>query len=197
MKAAIVASLTVLSLNLPALSATPQQYQFKGQNASASFSQYDGCNSTYVNVYAFDNVTKNAPGAPVEQKEAYLYYSNYNYCTGTGSYGYGYSQNPTFTTSQLNSATLKGIFTIDDGMGSSKTVDVDLTWTGIGDTYRGSSHSHYTGPGYTSHYRSIGGYREAQVSGNVFLDGTNLIANLSSYGSLNSSNSGSLYMTKK
>jgi hypothetical protein len=200
MKTAIFgAALTLVSLSLPALAATTDQYQFKGENASASFYQYDGCSSTYVNVYAFENVTKSAPGAPTSQKEAYFFYSNYNYCNGTGSYGSSSSQNVTFTSNNsLNSATLKGTFTVTDyRSGNTKTADVDLTWTGTGDTYRGNYHSHSQGPGYSSNYRSIGGYREAEVSGNVTLDGVNLIANLSSDAYLSSSNNGSLSITRK
>jgi hypothetical protein len=197
MKTAIFgAALTLISLTLPAVGATTEKYQFRGQNASASFYQYDYCNSTYVSVYAFDNVSKTAPGAPTSQKEANVYYSNYNYCTGQGSYVYGSSTNATFTTSQLNSASLSGTFTLTDYSGNTKTADVNLSWTGSGDTYRGNSHSHNQGPGYSSNYRSVGGYREAQVSGNVTIDGTNVITNLSSYGYLSSSNSGSLSITK-
>lgn len=189
----------MVSLSLPALAATTDQYQFKGENASASFYQYDGCSSTSVYVYAFDNITKSEPGAPTSQKEANLYYSNYNYCNGTGSSGYGSSQSATFTiNNSLKSATLKGTFTVTDySSGNTKTADVDLTWTGTGDTYRGNYHSHSQGPGYTSNYRSAGAYRDAEVSGSVTLDNTNLIANLSSSGSLGSSNSGSLYITRK
>jgi hypothetical protein len=206
MKTAIVASLTLLSLTAPALAVTTEQYQFKGESASASFSQYDGCNSTYVNVYAFDNVTKNAPGAPTSQKEVYLYYSNYNYCTGIESYGSGASKNPSFTISNsLQSASLNGSFTVTDYLSGptvkrapiTKTVDVALTWTGAADIYRGNNHSHNQGPGYISNFRSVGAYRDAKVAGTLTLDGTDLIANLSSYASLSSSNSGSLSITKK
>ncbi|BAZ31851.1 hypothetical protein NIES4074_43240 [Cylindrospermum sp. NIES-4074] len=198
MKAAIIASLTVLSLTAPAFAATTEQYKFKGESASASFSQYDGCNSTYVGVYAFDNVTKDAPGAPTSQTGANLYYSSYDYCTGVGSYGYGYSENATFTSSNsLQSASLSGSFTLYDYSSAvNKTAAVDLTWTGTGDLFRGNSHSTYQGPGYRSSYRSVGAYRDASVTGTVTVDGTNLIANVPSYGSLSSSNNGSLFITK-
>ncbi|MCP2727479.1 hypothetical protein [Limnofasciculus baicalensis] len=43
----------------------------------------------------------------------------------------------------------------------------------------------------------VGSYRDAQVSGSVTLDGKNLIANLTSYASLNSSNSGSIEIVRK
>ncbi|AFZ24830.1 hypothetical protein Cylst_2626 [Cylindrospermum stagnale PCC 7417] len=198
MKAAIIASLTLLSLTAPAFAATTNQYKFKGESASASFSQYDGCNSTYVNVYAFDNVTKEAPGAPTSQKEAYLYYSNYNYCTGVGSYGDGSSKDATFTIgNSLQSASLSGTFTLYDySTAVNKTAAVNLSWAGTGDTFRGNSHSHYQGPGYQSKYRSVGAYRDASVTGTVYVDGINLIANLPSFGSLSSNSGGSLTITK-
>jgi hypothetical protein len=198
MKAAIIASLTVLSLTAPALAVTTDQYKFKGESASAYFSQYDGCNSSYVSVYGFDNVTKDAPGAPTSQKGAYLYYSSYNYCTGVGSYGSGSSQDATFTIgNSLQSASLSGTFTLDDYSSAvNKTAAVDLTWTGTGDIFRGNNHGTYQGPGYRSNYRSVGSNRDASVTGTVTVDGTNLIANLPSFGSLSSSNSGSLFITK-
>lgn len=199
MKRAIFgAALTVLSLSLPAMAATTNKVQIKGENATAGFYQYDGCNSTDVYVFAGNNVTKSEPGAPASQKQASIYYSNYNYCNGTGSYGYGSSDNATITIDQLKSATLKGTFTVnDEASGTSKTVNVALNWTGTGDTSRGNNHSHFQGPGYSSNYRSIGAYRQAEVSGSVTLDGTNLISNLSSYGSLNTSTSGYMEMTRR
>jgi len=205
-RAMIGATLAVLSLSLslPAMAATKQQYQVKGQSAGAGFyqSDSDGCNSINVSVWTGDNVSRNAPGAPTSQKYAEIYYSNYNFCTGTGSYGYGSSSDATFTTNQLNSANLKGTFTVNEFSASgtsdaTKTVNVNLTWTGAGDTYRGNSHSHFQGANYISNSRYVGAYREAQVSGAVTMDGKNLITNLSSYGSLNSSNSGSMEIIKK
>ncbi|MCX7592700.1 MAG: hypothetical protein N2235_02850 [Fischerella sp.] len=198
-KAMIGAAFAVLSLSVPALAATTTKYQFKGESAYATFSQYDGCNSTYVDIYAFNSITKNQPGAPTSQKEAFVSYSNYNYCTGEGSYGYGSIANPNFTINKsLNSANLNDTFTVYDySSGTNKTLNVALTWTGTGDTYRGNYHSHSQGPGYISKYRGAGASREAQVSGSVTLDGANLIANLSSYGYLYSSNSGSLEIIKK
>ncbi len=158
------------------------------------------CNSTYVFVSAYNNITKDAPGAPTSQKRAELYYWNYDYCNGTmRSSGYGSVINPEFTIDkQLNSATLNETFTVyDESSGTQKSVDVALTWTGTGDTYRGNSHYHYQGPGYMSNYRSVGSDRNAQVSGSVTLDGTNIIENLSSFSLMNSSNSGSVTVTRK
>jgi hypothetical protein len=199
MKTAIIASLALLSLSAPTLAATTDQYQYKGESAYASFYQYDGCNSSSVDVYAFDNISKTAPGAPTSQKEAYLYYSNYNYCTGQGSGGYGSVKNPTFTSSNtLKSATLSGNFTLTDyNTGNTKTAEVALEWTGDGDTYRGNYQSNFQGPGYFSRSRSVGSYRDAKVSGSVTVDGKNLITNLSSYANLSSSNSGYLNITRK
>lgn len=199
MKTAIIASLTLLSLTAPALAATTDQYQYKGQNVYASFYEYDGCNSIYVDVSAFDSVSKTAPGSPTAQKEASLYYSNYNYCTGEGTSSYGTLKNPTLTISNsLQSATLSGTFTVTDfNTGNTKNAEVSLSWAGAGDTFRGNYQSSFQGPGYFSKSRSVGSYRDAKVTGNVTVDGKNLITNLSSYGSLNSSNSGSLSITRK
>jgi len=195
---AIATALTLLTLtNVPVLAATATKYQFKGNNASAYFYQSDDCSYTDVSVNGFDNVTKSGPGAPVSQTGAYLYYSTYNFCTGTQSYGYGFGDNVTFTSNKLNSATLNGTFTVYDYYsGASKTATVNLTWTGTGDTYRGKYQSRSQGPGYTSIYRSSGSSRDADVTGTVTLNGTDLIANLTSSGSLSTSSNGSLEIIK-
>lgn len=200
MKTAIAgAVLTVLSLSLPAVAATTTKYQFKGENASASFSQYDGCNSSSVYVNAFTNRTKDGPGAPTEQMGADLNYYNYNYCTGTYSSGYGSSPNATFTIdNKLSSATLKGTFAVYDySSGTTKTADVNLTWTGTGVTSSGKSDYTYQTPTSITRYRSNGSSSDAQVTGSVTVDGINLINNLSSYGYLYSSKSGRFERTTR
>ena len=193
------AALMVLSFGIPAVAATSNQFQVKGQTADAHFYQSDDCNYTSIGVFASDNVSKSGAGAPTAQKGAYIYYSNYNFCNGQGSYGDGFAQNVTFTSdNSLKSATLKGTFTLNDySSGATKTADVALTWTGTGDTFRGNSHSHSHGPKFTSNYRYVGSYRQADVSGNVTLDGKNVISGLSSYGSLNSTNSGSVEVVRR
>jgi len=200
MKKAIAGTvLTVLSLSLPAFAATSNKFQVKGQTADAYFYQSDECNYTSVGIFASDNVAKSSSGTPTPQKGAYIYYSNYNFCNGQGSSGDGFAPDVTFTSdNSLKSATLNGTVSLNDySSGTTKTVDVSLTWTGTGDTFRGNSHSHNHGPSFTSNYRYVGAYRQAQVSGNVTLDGKNLISGLSSYASLNSTNSGSVEIVRK
>lgn len=201
MKKAITgAVLTVLSLSLPAIAATTEKYQVKGENAFAYFSQSDSCNSTSVSVSAYSNITKDGPGAPTSQMTAYLDYYNYNFCTGTLSYVSGSSPNATFKfDNNLSSASLNGTFTVyDSSSGTNKTANVALTWTGT-DNYdtNGKSTNTYQTPTSITRYRSSGAFRDAQVSGSVTLDGTNLIANLSSYGSLYSSKNATLERTRR
>ncbi|QSJ20475.1 hypothetical protein JYQ62_18330 [Nostoc sp. UHCC 0702] len=92
---------------------------------------------------------------------------------------------------------MTGTFTLYDYYsGTSKTADVNLTWAGSGNTYRSNSVSHYQGPGYLSNYRSKSTSRDGTVTGTVTINGTNVISGLSSYGSISSSNSGSLNIYK-
>lgn len=195
------AVLTVLGLSLPAMAAVTNKYQFKDKNAYASFYTYDGCSSTGVNVSAYNNIVKDGPGAPTSQIVAYLDYYNYNYCTGTYSSGSGSSPNVNFTVDNaLKSASLNGTIAVYDySSGTTKTADVALTWTAT-ENYSSSSKSSYTyqTPTTISRYRSKGDSSDAQVSGSVMLDGVNIIANQSSsYGSLNSSKSGTLERTTR
>ncbi|WP_250122357.1 hypothetical protein [Chroococcidiopsis sp. CCMEE 29] len=200
MKTAIAgAVLTALSLSLPAIAATTNKFHVKGQNVSANFYQYDDCNSTNVYVSAYNNITKDSPGAPTEQLGAYLDYYNYNYCTGTYSYVSGSSSSANFTIdNRLDSATLNGTFTLYDySSRTPKTADVALTWKGVGDTSSGKSNYTYQTPTSTIRSRSNGESRDAEVSGSITLDGTNLITNTSNYGYLSSSKSGYLERTAK
>ena len=198
-KAMVGAVLAVLTLSLPAFANTTNKFQVKGQTADASFYQSDECNYTSVGIFASDNVSKSSSGTSTSQKGAYVHYSNYNFCTGQGSYADGFAPDVTFTSdNSLRSATLNGTVTVNDySSGSTKTVNLALTWTGTGDTFRGNSHSHQQGPRFTSNYRYVGAYRQAQVSGSVTLDGKNLISGLSSYASLNSTNSGSVEIVRQ
>jgi hypothetical protein len=198
MKSALIASLTVLALTAPTFAATTDKYQYKDESAYASFYQYDGCNYTYVSVSAYENIAKTAPGSSTSQKQAFLSYSSYNYCNGTISYGYGSLSNPNLNISKkLDSATLTGTFTVNDYYGNSQNVvEVSLEWTGEGDISRGRNQSSYQGPGYFSKYRGTGSYRDANVTGNVTVNGTNLISNLSGDAGLSSSTSGSMTIIK-
>lgn len=200
MKKAIVGTvLTVLSFSLPAMAAVTNKYQFKGNNAYASFYTYDGCSSSNVYISAYKSITKDGPGAPTSQVQAYLDYYNYNYCTGTYSSGYGYISNANFTIdNSLNSATLKDTFTVYDyWSNTNKTVQVDVTWTGNDISSKGKSTYLYQTPTSITRYRSTGETRDAGVSGTVTLDGTNLIANTNSYASLSSSTNGTLERTTR
>ncbi|HEY9693108.1 MAG TPA: hypothetical protein V6D15_12930 [Oculatellaceae cyanobacterium] len=191
-------ALVALSMGLPAMAATTSRYQVKGENAYADFYQSDECNYTGVSVFAADSVTKTS-GAPTTQKEAYLSYWKYNFCTGVSSGGYGSSNNFTSTLNkQLDTANLTGTFTLTDySTGTTKNADVNINWTGTGDISRGNSHYHYQGAGYSSNYRSIGSYRQANVSGSVTVDGTNIVTGLNGYGGLNSSTSASLEIIRR
>lgn len=191
-------ALAVLSLTTAPALAAASKYQVNGQNAYASFYKYDDCSYTDVYVSAFDNLTKTAPGAPTSQTGAYLSYNTYDYCNGSYSYGYGFSDTANVTISNSGqSASLTGTFTLYDYyLGTSKTADVNLAWTGTGNTYRSNSHSHYQGPGYLSNYRSKSTSRDAEVTGSITVNGTNIISGLSYYASISSSNSGSLNIYK-
>jgi hypothetical protein len=200
MKKVIVGTaLALLGISLPAVATTSNKFQIRGQMADAYFYKSDDCNYTSFGVFASDSVSKSQPGAPTAQKGAYIYYSQYNWCTGEGSYGDGFANEVEFSSNNsLNSATLNGTFSLNDySAGTTKTVDVALTWTGSGDIFRGNSHSHYQSSAFTSNYRYKGSYREAQVSGSVTLDGQSLLSDLSSSASLSSSNSGSVEVIRK
>ncbi|MBW4486817.1 MAG: hypothetical protein KME12_03390 [Trichocoleus desertorum ATA4-8-CV12] len=198
-KLIIGAGVAVLSLALPAAAAS-DTYRVKGESASASFSTSDNCSYTGVSISGYNNVSRTEPGAPTAQNQAFVSYYTYNYCTDSYSSGSGFSSDVNFNSSSaLQSASLTGTIPVYDySTDSTKTLNVNLTWTGTGDLARGRSSYHYHSPGYTSNSRYTGAYRDAEVSGSINLDGTNLIANLSNdYAGLNSSTSGGVTITKR
>ncbi|MDZ8189314.1 MAG: hypothetical protein RMX96_31315 [Nostoc sp. ChiSLP02] len=195
---AIATTLAVLSLTAAPTLAAAYKYQVKGENAYASFYQSDECSYTDVYISAFNNLEKSAPGSPTSLKGLYLSYSTYNYCNGTYSYGDGFSDSATVTISNsLQSASVTGsVVLYDYYSGTSQTANVNLSWTGTGNNYRSNSVSHYRGPGYLSNYRSKSTSRDATATGSITIGGTNVIAGLSSYAYLSTSNSGSLNIYK-
>lgn len=194
----LTSALAILTFAVPALAASNTKSQFRGEYAYASFDQYDDCSYLSVSVNAFDNVTKSGPGAPTPQKEAYFYYSSYNYCTGQYFSSYGSVTNPSFNVQgKGKSASLNTTIPLYDYYtGTSKTAYVNLNWTSTGETYRGRYNSQSQGPGYMFRYRSNGSWSDAQISGSITIDGIDVISGLSSYASIGSSNSGNMEMIK-
>jgi hypothetical protein len=135
-----------------------------------------GCISTYTNVGVGDTVAHTQPGAPAEYIGAWVGIYTYDWCQGiwpTNMNGNVMLSDGQFTIDKkLNQATLNATIPVyDEQTGITKYLDVNLTWTGIGDIERINNTVTINEPGfkYTSHLN--GQFRQARVSGSIS-DGT-------------------------
>jgi hypothetical protein len=177
--------LLILALALSALVATPASaagaetlhFSFKGQTADAFFSSVDpsGCVFTEVGVFAVDGRVKET-GHPAVSSEAFIFISQFDACTdtlllaadGSATLAPGEFQiDQQLTTASLNTT----IEVFDFVSGTSFPVDVSVSWTGVGATFRIKDHFQIKTPGFKVNSRFDGTFREATASGTVS-DGT-------------------------
>ena len=194
----------VLGLVPVAASAETYHYQFRGNSAHASFSNTDstGCISTDVYVALYEQRFRQSPGQPQQDAALDVYIQQYDYCQNVYLfYGGGWvSPLPAqaFDASHsLQSASVTTTVEVSDWVsGTQASVSIDLDWTGVGETFRGTNRSQNISPHYKYISRSSGSIREAQVTGTILLGTTNLAAAGSSWAYLNSSQSGSLDISR-
>jgi hypothetical protein len=206
MKTATVigAALTVLSLtSVPAL-AEVNKFQFRGNNVSAFFSKEDGCIATFIDVSAFENISKSntttKPGAPISETRAFLSYSSFDFCNFTTIFSFfGETINPTLKiNNSLQSATLNATVPVFDfTSGTTRTAVVNLAWQATSEPVRSNFSSSFQSSNILSRSRSRSTSRDAQVTGDVTLDGKKLNEGLNSFGFIGSSSSGSLEIFKR
>ena len=179
--AVVVLSVALMLLALPIAAQAAEVFrsQFRGQFASASFYQDDGCVFTNVYVAAGDGRVQAGPGQPEVNSAASLYIDQYDYCTATSllsGYGFASLDAEAFQANQgLNSATLDAtIWVYSWPSDESVPVDVHLTWAGAGSITRSSSHYRSTSRDFTYNTRYRATSRAAEATGTVVLDGMNL-----------------------
>lgn len=207
---ATVIALSTLTSALALSSASPaaaasaveraQKLQFRGENASASFSSLDatGCIATDVYIWAGESVTREGPGAPTARTEVFASVSKVDICNEWTVLfsGYGPASSAQLDIDRTGSASLEATIHLFDYVSeTSSELTVDLTWKGVGEVFRGHSSSHERFPGGMARYRSNGSYRDAEVSGTVrssLYPGQELAATAGA-GQLSTSNSGSFY----
>lgn len=194
-----LAATLVLALVPMAASAENYHYQFRGNSAYASFSSTDstGCISTWVSVSLYENRFQQPPGPP--QQSAALDISIYRYDSCQHLYvfeGWGSAALPAEaldTSGSLQSASVTTSIDVYDWYsGTPTSVAIDLDWTGVGETFHGSSRyqNNYGHSMYMS--RSTGSSREAEVTGTILLGGTTNVVTGWSYGFLYNSQGGTV-----
>jgi hypothetical protein len=177
-------------------------FSFQGQTANAFFSSTDpgGCVVTSVFVLANDGRTKTGPGGPLAESFAFVAVSQFNQCTETqllNAEGSAVLAADDFQMdSRLTAATLDtSIELFDFVSGTSFPVDVNLAWTGSGDTLTQRSHFQINAPGLKVNERFSGTLRGATATGTVTAGTTNFTPEPSVFAELFSAKSGEVVIT--
>jgi hypothetical protein len=165
----VVALLVMLSLTISATALeTKSMTRENGVSAYASWSNTvaDGQEYTYLSVMKTDKGTDLYMDICIADMSG-----NYN-CM----YGFGFTQEDVFTMDKyMDSATLSSVnidlFNSSTGM-IEKTVQVQASWTGVGDVTKGSSHYISKFGDYTYKFSDSVSFRQATATGT--LDGNEL-----------------------
>jgi hypothetical protein len=171
------------------------RYSFQGYTIHADINTYDGCAATSMNISAVDGRTR-SDGRPVRSSTVSGWIWQYNYCDGSYAAGYFATElddDALQIDRQLQSATLNTTIQACDYW--CFPVTLQLTWTGMGDSYREKSHFQSTSPYYKTISRYDGELRQSTVSGSISTPwGMTNVS--SSSGSLQSLKSGSTSIYK-
>jgi hypothetical protein len=195
---ALAAVMSTLVVAFPAQAAPAEtfHFSFKGQFAEAFFTSTDpsGCIQTDVFVFAVDGKLKQ-DGAPAVESSASVAISQFDVCTGTGlldAFGSATLEPAEFVIdNKLTSATLDTTVTVMDFVsGTTFPVDVAVSWTGTGATFRVKEHSQIKTPGFKLNSRFDGTFRDAAASGTVSDGTTNFTPEPAAFADMGSVKSG-------
>ena len=206
----IIASVLFMASAVPSADAQTTSIRYKGQSADASW--YYEQDDVYTNVYVFATNSASRQGSDL-YTESVAYVGIYQYRLGNQIcdtydgqeycwneyiplqeyYGYGTINPASFQTQgRLDGATLDAKL---DGYNyladSSKSISVNIDFTGQGDYSSGKSSYLYRSGDYMYNGNYIGLYRQATATGSISGDITMDLGN-STYGTLYSAKSGSV-----
>jgi hypothetical protein len=173
---AIGLALALMAYALPAYAAEAEHLRFTGLTVQANFTSTEGCTETIVWVHASDGTVIFEPGGPEAASGGDVSLFQRDVCTDTElRSAYGRTQltpdqfliDEEFTTASLAAR----IDVFDAVSGADIPLDVNITWTGHGDTYNQDEKSHEETPGLKVHFYLDGIYRNGIASGTIS-DGT-------------------------
>ena len=154
-------------------------FSFKGQFAEAIFSTFDetGCIETFAYVAAQEGKVK-VDGGPTADSFAIVNLFQFNHCTVEvllDAFGFvNLAPDEFVIDKKLNQATLTTTIVVDEFVsGTTFPVDVNVAWTGVGETSTVKDHFQVKEPGFKLNARFMGTFRQAQASGTVTALGIN------------------------
>jgi hypothetical protein len=187
----------------PALAASEVlHFSFQGQSAGAAFESVDssGCITTTVFVFAADGKVK-IDGQAAVTSGAALVIDVIDLCnlktTLVSAFGSATLAPDDFVMQKLDSATLDTSIEVFDSVSeASFTVDLSVTWTGVGDQFRTKGHSQVKTPSFKLNSRFDSTSRSATASGTVSDGTTNFTPDPALSASLDASKSGDVSVVK-
>jgi hypothetical protein len=176
----LVIGLTLSLAVIPAAAKTETlHFKFQGKFADAFFGTFDetGCIETFVHVSAQDGKVKR-DGKPEVESFATVHIEQVNRCATEFlvlAFGRATLAPDEFVIdNKLNQATLTTTIVVDEFIsGTTVPVEVNVTWTGVGETSTFKNHFQMKEPGFQFKRHAMGAFREAQASGTVTAMGIN------------------------
>jgi hypothetical protein len=173
-------------------------YHIKDKSAHASFGFPDasGCIWTSINVYAVESAVH---ASDLDQSsKAYIFVSlnTVDRCNGWWTLSSSSGEQVldprmlAFTGNLGGAAVVGDIVLYDRASGTPHTVGLDLTWTGIGESWSGRQSETYQEAAYRYTYRFVGSSRDAEATGTVLLDGAVFSSGTANYANLYNSRNG-------
>jgi hypothetical protein len=199
-------ALVLMALALPARAAGAEtlHVSFDGLTADASFDSLDpsGCIGTFAQVLADDGHFRTGTGPLEKAATATIAFSQFDDCTQTllvAAEGFAVLAPGEFQIDdKLTAATLTATIEVFDAVsGASFPVDVNLSWTGVGDPVITKDRFHQTFPGFKVLKRFDATARPASASGTVSDGTTNFTPEPASFAQLASVRRGELDISRQ
>jgi hypothetical protein len=187
----------------PAAGAETLHASFKGQFAEAQFSSVDpsGCVVTDVFIFAVDGTVKET-GNPEVTSSAAISVFQFDRCTGMPLFDV--TAFPTLAKdefqidNQLDTATLNATVEVFENIsGTSIPIDVHISWTGNGPTFRTKDRFQSSQPGSKLKVRFDGVSRAATASGTVSDGMTNFTPQAAVFANMGSAKQGEMEIIRE
>lgn len=174
------------------------KYTTKGSHVDATWSSYDECSSSYVNVMGSESATRQTKTGPVTGSYVSAYYSFSSWCNDEYTYQSGYASGEGEVAIGPKGATLKATLSgYNYDTGETDTLEVDLTAVGNGEfTSKGTSHDTFSSGTYRYKSRQTGTSESADATGTVVLNGTAIATGEATWAGVGKSSYGTMEFYK-